>query len=49
MEKEKKDKCSLKEARCPVCKSDINFKKKDKGFCNCKNQNCHWRCLGHCE
>jgi len=39
--------CQLEAAACPVCKADINFKKRGKNFCNCKK--CDWKCEGHCE
>lgn len=41
--------CQLEKAECPKCKSDINFKKLGKAFCNCKSEDCDWRCEGHCE
>lgn len=43
----KDKKCQLEVAACPVCGGDINFKKRDKAYCNCKK--CDWRCEGKCE
>lgn len=40
-------KCPLERAYCPICGSDINFKKSSKEFCNCKK--CIWICPGECE
>jgi len=39
--------CALKTAFCPECGGDINYRKKDKEFCNCKK--CDWLCQGLCS
>ncbi len=38
--------CKLTSAFCPECGGDINYRKRDKEFCNCKK--CSWYCKETC-